>query len=102
MSADLTGSVPWFNDKLLEPIRSTVPQLEQVIDEVLRFAATERGIDPDVWNAAVIVQHQQSSKPPLRSRRVTLLTTSLATKPKNRISVRQFDREHHQAIFSSQ
>jgi hypothetical protein len=49
MSADLTGSVPWFNDKLLEPIRSTVPQLHQTIDVVLQFAADEPDIDPEAW-----------------------------------------------------
>jgi hypothetical protein len=37
------------NDKLLAPIRSTVPLLTQTIDEVLRFAADQSGIDPDTW-----------------------------------------------------
>jgi len=37
------------NDKLLAPIRSTVPQLSRVIDEVLAFAANEHDIDPDAW-----------------------------------------------------
>ena len=36
-------------DKLLAPIRSTVPLLSTVIEEVLRFASDERHIDPDAW-----------------------------------------------------
>jgi hypothetical protein len=36
-------------DKLLTPIRSTVPLLSTVLDEVLRFTAGESDIDPDVW-----------------------------------------------------
>ena len=39
------------NDKLLTPIRSTVPLLNQVLDEVLGFAADEPDIDPDVWES---------------------------------------------------
>src|ERR1051326_7599512 len=37
------------NDKLLAPLRSTVPLLTEVIEEVLRFAANEPNIDPDAW-----------------------------------------------------
>ena len=37
------------NDKLLWPIRSTVPLLDQTIDEVLAFAENEPHIDPDAW-----------------------------------------------------
>jgi hypothetical protein len=36
-------------DKLLSPIRSTVPLLSTVLDEVLSFASDEPFIDPDVW-----------------------------------------------------
>lgn len=36
-------------DKLLAPIRSTVPLLSTVLDEVLSFASGEPDIDPDVW-----------------------------------------------------
>jgi len=36
-------------DKLLAPIRSTLPLLSTVVDEVLRFTADEPAIDPDVW-----------------------------------------------------
>jgi len=36
-------------DKLLAPIRSTVPLLSSILDEVLSFASGERDIDPDVW-----------------------------------------------------
>ena len=36
-------------DKLLSPIRSTVPLLSTVLDEVLSFASNEPNIDPDVW-----------------------------------------------------
>jgi hypothetical protein len=37
------------NDKLLTAIRSTVPLLNQVLDEVLAFASHELDIEPDVW-----------------------------------------------------
>jgi Schlafen group 3, DNA/RNA helicase domain len=37
------------NDKLLAPMRSTVPYLSQTIDEVLAFASDEPNIDPDAW-----------------------------------------------------
>ena len=37
------------NDKLLVPLRSTVPLLAQTIDEVLNFAVDEPNIDPDAW-----------------------------------------------------
>jgi hypothetical protein len=37
------------NDKLLAPIRNTVAQLAQTVDEVLAFAAEEPNIDPDAW-----------------------------------------------------
>jgi len=37
------------NDKLLAPIRSTVSQLAQIIDEVSTFASEEPNIDPDAW-----------------------------------------------------
>lgn len=37
------------NDKLLAPIRSTVPLLSTVLDEVLSFASDEPDINPDVW-----------------------------------------------------
>jgi hypothetical protein len=37
------------NDKLLTAIRSTVPLLNQVLDEVLGFASHALHIDPDVW-----------------------------------------------------
>jgi len=36
-------------DKLLAPIRSTLPLLSTVLDEVLSFASNEPHIDPDVW-----------------------------------------------------
>ncbi len=36
-------------DKLLAPIRSTVPLLSTVIDEVLSFASDESDVDPDMW-----------------------------------------------------
>jgi hypothetical protein len=36
-------------DKLLAPIRSTVPLLTTVLDEVLSFAAEEPDVDPEVW-----------------------------------------------------
>ena len=36
-------------DKLLAPIRSTLPLLGTVLDEVLNFASGEPDIDPDVW-----------------------------------------------------
>jgi hypothetical protein len=36
-------------DKLLAPIRSTVPLLNTVLDEVLSFASDEPDINPDVW-----------------------------------------------------
>jgi hypothetical protein len=36
-------------DKLLAPIRSTVPLLNTVLDEVLSFAPDEPDINPDVW-----------------------------------------------------
>jgi DUF2075 family protein len=36
-------------DKLLSPIRSTVPLLSTVLDEVLSFVSDEPFIDPDVW-----------------------------------------------------
>ena len=36
-------------DKLLGPIRSTVPLLSTVLDEVLSFASDEPDINPDVW-----------------------------------------------------
>jgi len=37
------------NDKLLTPIRSTVPLLAHVIDDVLAFAGDEPNINPDTW-----------------------------------------------------
>ncbi len=37
------------NDKLLAPISSTVPLLNQVLDDVLQFAANEPTIDIDRW-----------------------------------------------------
>ncbi|PYS74916.1 MAG: hypothetical protein DMF69_00330 [Acidobacteria bacterium] len=37
------------NDKLLDPIRSTVPLLGQTIDEVLGFASSEQPLDPNEW-----------------------------------------------------
>lgn len=36
-------------DKLLAPIRSTVPLLTTVLDEVLSFAAEEPDVDPEMW-----------------------------------------------------
>ena len=36
-------------DKLLAPIRSTVPLLTTVLDDVLGFAATASDIEPDLW-----------------------------------------------------
>jgi len=36
-------------DKLLEPLRSTVPLLSTVLDEVLSFTSDEPDLDPDVW-----------------------------------------------------
>ena len=36
-------------DKLLAPLRSTVPLLSTVLDEVLRFTSGESDIDPDAW-----------------------------------------------------
>lgn len=36
-------------DKLLAPIRSTLPLLSTVFDDVLNFAEGETNIDPDVW-----------------------------------------------------
>ena len=44
-----SASSPWFNDKLLTPIRSTVFQLGQAIDDVLGFSVDEPDIDPDAW-----------------------------------------------------
>jgi hypothetical protein len=37
------------DDKLLAPIRSTLPLLSTVLDTVLSFASDEPDIDPDVW-----------------------------------------------------
>jgi hypothetical protein len=37
------------DDKVLSPITSTVPQLGEVIDRVLRFAANDAEIDADAW-----------------------------------------------------
>jgi hypothetical protein len=37
------------DDKLLAPIRSTVPLLNSVLDEVLNFASDDSDIDRDVW-----------------------------------------------------
>ncbi len=37
---------PWFDEKVLTPIRSVVPQLGEMIDEVLRFASADPDIDP--------------------------------------------------------
>jgi hypothetical protein len=37
------------NDKLLTPIRSTVPLLNRVLDEVLSFAFDQPDIDPLMW-----------------------------------------------------
>jgi hypothetical protein len=39
------------NDKLLVPIRSTVPLLAQTLDEVLLFAADETDIEPETWES---------------------------------------------------
>lgn len=39
------------NDKLLEPIRSTVPLLDRVLNEVLQFASDEPDIDPNLWES---------------------------------------------------
>ena len=36
-------------DKLLAPIRSTVPLLSTVLDEVLSFVSDEPDLDPEVW-----------------------------------------------------
>src|SRR6185437_4355596 len=37
------------DDKLLAPIRSTVPLLNTVLDEVLRFTSDEPDVEPEVW-----------------------------------------------------
>jgi len=45
-----TSTASWLSDdKVLSPICSTVPQLSEVIDKVLQFAADDRNIDADVW-----------------------------------------------------
>jgi hypothetical protein len=40
------------NDKLLAPISSTVPLLNQVLSDVLHFAASEPNIDADRWETS--------------------------------------------------
>jgi Uncharacterized conserved protein (DUF2075) len=41
--------IPLKGDKLLAPIRSTLPLLDTVLNEVLSFASGEPDIDPDLW-----------------------------------------------------